>query len=710
MKKITVAKSAGFCFGVDRAVRMASEAAPCRTLGPLIHNRFAVAELESAGVRAIDGLDELPDGMTLVIRSHGGPRALFEELERKNIRVADATCPFVRKIHDIVSAESAAGRFILIFGDENHPEVRATAGWCGDCAVFADEKNLYQLLEKFPFLTQNPVCAVSQTTARRDLWEKCAEVLKKVCTNAKILDTICNATNARQREAFSLSHTADAMVVVGDPGSANTRSLADICAGPVFTAECARDLAGLPLAGYDHVGVTAGASTPSAIIEEVVSQMSEELKNEAVAIPDEESFADMLEHSLKTLTTGDKVTGIVTAISPTEIHVDLQTKHAAYIPVDELSFDDNVKLEDVVKIGDEIETYVVRVNDVEGTAMLSKKRLDTVRSWEDVESARESHAILSGTVVEENKGGVVVSVKGVRVFVPASQTGVAKDVPLSTMLKTKVNLRITEFNRARRRVVGSIRAVQQETRRAAAEAIWETVVPGNKYSGTVKSLTSYGAFVDIGGVDGLVHLTELSWSRVKAPSDIVKVGDSLDVHVISVDKENKKISLGHRKPEDNPWNRFVTTHSVGDTVSVQIVKLMPFGAFAEIMPNVDGLIHISQITDRRIGKPADAVAEGDTLDVRITEIDIDRKRISLSARALIEQAKDEVSVEDGPDEIVATSDADNTVVAGDFDAEAEAEVAEEAVVEAVVEEAVEEAAVEEAVAEVTAEEAPADAE
>ena len=366
--------------------------------------------------------------------------------------------------------------------------------------------------------------------------------------------------------------------------------------------------------------------------------MSEEIKVETAQ---EEDFAELLEQSIKTLNNGDKVTGIVTAIGATEIQVDLGTKHAGYIPVDDFSSDPSVKPEDVLKVGDEIEVLVVHVNDSEGTARLSKKRLEAGKAWEEIEAAAESKAVVEGLITEENKGGIVANVKGIRVFIPASQTGVPKGGDLSALVKTTVQMKITEVNRARRRVVGSIRAVTNELRKAAQEKIWAEIEVGKKYHGVVKSLTSYGAFVDIGGVDGMVHVSELSWNRIKNPAEVVKVGDEIEVFVISYDPEKKKISLGYKTPETNPWNIFMTQFHVGDVAKVKIVKLMTFGAFAEIIPGVDGLIHISQIADRRIGKPEDVLSEGMEVDAKIIDIDAENKRISLSIRALLTASDDE---------------------------------------------------------------------
>jgi 4-hydroxy-3-methylbut-2-enyl diphosphate reductase len=292
-------------------------------------------------------------------------------------------------------------------------------------------------------------------------------------------------------------------------------------------------------------------------------------------------------------------------------------------------------------VGDQIETYVMRVNDQEGIATLSKKRLDSVKNWDDIEAAREEKTVVEGTVTETNKGGIVVNVRGIRVFVPASQTGLGRNADMESLVKTKVRLRITEVTRARRRVVGSIRAVAAEERAAKAAAVWESIEPGKKYTGVVKSLTSYGAFVDIGGVDGMVHISALSWSRIKHPSEVVSVGDTVEVYVISADPEKKKISLGMKNPDENPWEVFTGKYQVGDVATVKVVKLMTFGAFAEIVPGVDGLIHISQIADHRIEKPGDVLSEGQMVDVKITDIDMEKEKVSLSIRALLEENGDE---------------------------------------------------------------------
>ena len=640
--QIILAKTAGFCFGVDRAVEMVNESVrrgnKTATLGPIIHNRHVVERFLKQGVREIAVPAQAEPGETVIIRAHGVPKQVQQELCARGVPVLDATCPFVKKIHTIVKDETEKGRRIIIFGSPVHPEVEAIASFCCEPVIVQSPEELENWLTQEPQRRKMPLSMVSQTTSSQKMWKSCAEIAQKVCTNCEIFDTICRATEMRQEEAAILSQKCDAMVVVGDARSSNTGRLAMICeqyCKKVSLVDQADDLEMSLFSGANTVGITAGASTPSWIIKEVNNKMSEELKVETAQ---EENFAELLEQSLKTLNNGDKVTGTVMAVGSTEIEVDLGTKHTAYIPLEDFSGDPNVKPEEAVKVGDQIEAIVVHVNDGEGVVRLSKKRLEAGKAWEEIEAAAENKDIVEGVVTEENKGGIVVNVKGIRVFVPASQSGVAKGGDLGELLKKNVQLRITEVNRARRRVVGSIRSVAAEQRKAAQEKIWSEIEVGKQYHGTVKSLTSYGAFVDIGGVDGMVHVSELSWNRIKNPAEVVKVGDEIDVYVIALDPEKKKISLGYKTEATNPWTIFNNEYKVGDVVTVKIVKLMTFGAFAEIIPGVDGLIHISQIADRRIGKPEDVLSEGQEVDAKIIDIDQEHKRISLSIRALLAPA------------------------------------------------------------------------
>lgn len=670
MSRVILAKSAGFCFGVSRSVKMAEEllkSGPCKSLGPLIHNEDVVSDLARRGLEVISDPSEVRPGDRVMIRSHGVSQAVEDALRAAGAEITDATCPNVSRIHRLVAEASANSRQVIVIGTAGHPEVQAICGRCTEPVVVGNAAELANWLENNVDKRTEPITVVVQTTQTENNLRECEKLIKKWCTKAEIFDTICFATSIRQEEAVKLASACGAMVVIGGKNSANSLHLAELCAERCANTQFVENSAQLDtgvLRDVETIGMTAGASAPSWIIKEVLDKMSDEImiqENpeaapveeapvqaveqpaeeaapavEAEAAPAEKSFDEMLEDSLKTIYNGDKVSGVVVAITPTEVSIDLGTKYSAFIPTTEFTEDGEVKLEDAVHVGDTVEAIVVRVNDVEGTAQLSKKRMDAVKNWADIEAAQEAGTVVEGTVTEENKGGVVVSVKGIRVFVPASQSGLPKDTPMTQLVKQKVRLKITEVNRGRRRVVGSIRAVLQRERREKAEAVWNEIEVGKVYHGVVKSLTSYGAFVDIGGIDGMVHVSELSWSRIRNPAEVVSVGDELDVYVIGFDKEAKRISLGYKKAEDNPWTKFVNTYKVGDIAQVKVVKLMPFGAFAEVMPGVDGLIHISQIANRRIGKPDEVLSVGDVVDVKITAIDTEKQKISLSIRALSE--------------------------------------------------------------------------
>ena len=654
---IRVAKTAGFCFGVNRAVetvyKLLDDDKTVCTLGPIIHNPQLVEELGRKGVRIIDAPEDAKAGETVVIRSHGVPPEVIEKLKAFGVDYKDATCPYVQKIHRLVSDGEREGRRVMLAGDAKHPEVEGILGCCKTpYRTFKTREELENLFKNEPELAEMPLLFCEQTTFNVEEWEKCLDFVKKVCTNASVFDTICKATLMRQTEAAHLAEVSDIMIVIGGRHSSNTRKLSDICSRYCKTiwVETAQELLNgqadvvCQIAAGSRVGVTAGASTPVRIIKEVQKTMSEILKEE------EMSFEEMLDQSFKSTYTGEKVKAVVTSVAPNEITVDIGTKHTGYVPLAELTSDPSLKPEDIVKKGDEIELVVLRVNDVEGTVMLSKKRLDAQAGFEKVMAAAGTGEVLSGTVTDVVKGGVLAITEGVKVFIPASLSGVSKNEPLEQLLKQKVDFVIREVNEKRHRAVGSIKDVLKEQKKALEEKFWGEVEVGKRYQGVVKSLTSYGAFVDLGGVDGMVHISELSWLRIKHPSDVVKVGDVLDVYVKDIDTENKKISLGYKKTEDNPWEVLKRDYEIGSVVTAKVVSMTAFGAFAQIIPGVDGLIHISQISNERINKPQDVLTIGQEVQVQITDIDFDKKRVSLSMKALLddsaEEAAEEVSAED----------------------------------------------------------------
>ena len=637
--QIILAKTAGFCFGVNRAVKLTYElleqGRPVATLGPLIHNPQVVEDLESKGAITCDSVDDVPDGCEVVIRSHGVGQSVYDKISTRRLAYHDATCPFVTKIHKIAARAGAEGAMLLVAGDAKHPEVQGIVGHTtGKVEVFA---NLAELEKLLPELTQQKsIFAVAQTTFNVQSWETCKEFLKNQCTNAKIFDTICNATWARQQEAEDLSQKCDHMVVIGGHHSSNTQKLLQVAARhtKAINVETADELDKDWLNGARIVGVTAGASTPSSIIEEVLNCMSEEIR-------DDMSFEEMLAASeAKPLYAGKIVKAKVISVSPTECVVGIDgSKHTGIVKLSEMSHDPNAKMEDLVKVDDELDLVVVKTNDQEGVDTLSRVRFEAQKGMKDVSEAAENGTVMEGDVMEANKGGVVVNVKGVRVFVPRSQATMRRDEDYTKLVGQHVKLVITEC--AGRKIVGSINKVTAEENKAKRDEFWKNVEVDKQYTGVVKSLTSYGAFVDIGGVDGLCHISELSWNNIKHPSEVVSVGDTIEVYVKSYDPENQKVSLGYKKEEDNPWEKLKNEYPIGSEFEAPVVSITKFGAFVRILPGIDGLVHNSEISNERVNKVSDVLKVGDMVKVKLINVDFDRKRISLSMKACLDEAAED---------------------------------------------------------------------
>ena len=665
--EITVAKNAGFCFGVKRAtdsleerIRTGKDGERIFTLGTLIHNGTYNAMLEQKGVRvtSIDEIDGIAKSatadspVTVFIRAHGIPLEDEQRLRRfreqnEFFDYVDCTCPFVKKIHNIAKEHSGEDSIFLLLGAEDHPEVIGIMScFAGEKYVFGSADELEEALEKWLFVkidNKTPILA-TQTTQKLSEWRKAQKVLKKVCTNALIFDTICSVTDLRQKEAASLSARSDLMIVIGGVESSNTAKLFAVCkenCPHTLRIERADELAVnnlIKTSAHTKVGIAAGASTPSGVIQEVYNKMSEMNEN----------FETMLAESFKTLNTGDIVTGTVTYVTDAELQLDVGAQVTGIIKAEQITDDPSVKLTELYKKGDQIEGRVGRVSDIEGIAELSKKAVDSAKNWQKIVALSESGEIVDGKVVEITRGGVSALVGATKVFVPASQTGVPKDGDLAVLKGQDVQLKIIEIKG--NKAIGSIRAAKREIRRANEALFWEAIEEGKVYTGTVKSLTAYGAFVDLGGVDGMVHKSELSWRPVAKAADVVSIGDVITVFVKSFDAEKKKISLGYKTEETNPWRIFTTNYAVGDVASVKIVSLMTFGAFAQVIDGVDGLIHISQIAQKKIGKPADVLEVGQVVDVKIIAIDEEKQKVSLSIRALLDEAQAEA--EAMPEEVV----------------------------------------------------------
>jgi len=633
--EIKLAKTAGFCFGVDRAVstlETKTSEDKIMTLGPIIHNSSVVNSLKEKGIGVADGLLDVPTGYTLAIRTHGVAKALIDEAKEKGIAYTDLTCPFVKRIHEIVYNHHNEGYKIVIVGNKNHPEVQGINGWCENNAIIAlDISDINGKIK-----SSDKICLVCQTTMDRQSFEKISEYIKSQADDPLIFDTICSATNERQKEAAQIAKIAELMIVIGDRHSSNTTKLTSICKKYCENTYQIENFEELPqnIDIPKKIGITAGASTPSCIIKEVIDKMIENQKGA-------ESFAQEFEEyekSLITLNTRDVVKGTVIGVSEKGLSVNLGYKSDGFVPASEVTDDPGADITKMYSEGDEVEAFVVRVNDVDGEVTLSMKKLEMIKGAKEVEEAFESKEILTGKVIQAVNGGVIVSCKGARVFVPASQASDRFLQDLTSLVGTEVNLRIIDIKkmRGRNKIVGSVKNVLNEQKAALAESFWAEIREGKTYKGIVKSLTKFGAFADIGGVDGLIHISELSWSKIKHPSEVVNVGDEVEVYIISFDKEKGKISLGFKKAEDNPWKKVENELKVDDVVDCKIVRIVPFGAFAEIYPGVDALIHISQVANKRIAKVEDELTIGQHVQAKVVEINLADQKIGLSIRALLE--------------------------------------------------------------------------
>ncbi len=693
---ITVAKTAGFCYGVKRAVdgvyAEIEKGNKIATLGHLIHNGQVIAELEEKGVKSYERVSDIPKDCAVVIRAHGVGEDVYREIgERQCI---DLTCPFVAKIHKIVSEHYAEGCQIVIVGDEKHPEVIGINGHCNGSAVIVNDRNYIPP----PELCGKKLCIVAQTTINKDFFGEIVQNIKKTCKSTLIFDTICSATKDRQKEAEELSRISDMMIVIGGRESSNTRKLYEISkrnCPKTYHVETARDLPAEKT--HNKIGITAGASTPGGIIEEVKKAMSENVKNE-------ENFAELFEqYSSKTLNNGDIVEGTVVEVRSNEVIVDLGGfKYNGQLAADQLTNDPALKPSDVVKEGDTIKVYVVGVNDGEGKVVLSRKKVINEEGWIKIKEAYEEGRTLEGKITKAVKGGVIAITEDTQVFIPARQVSGRFVQDLQSLVGDIVNYKIIEIDDRRKRVIGSVRVIIEAERKEKEAKFWAEAEVGKKYEGVVKSITNFGAFVDIGGVDGLVHISELSWNRIKHPSEVVKEGDVLEVYIKDINPETKKISLGYKKAEDNPWVIAKSKIAIGDIVKCKIVRMLPFGAFAEIIPNVDGLIHISQISDKKIGKPEDVLSIGQEVEAQVTDVNWDDKKISLSISALIptkivEDKKEEDEVPLNAETLVYSTNPDVEV-----DEKIEIEPAEEETPEEETAPAEETAPVEETAAEETA--------
>lgn len=643
--QISLARTSGFCFGVDHAVKEAYRIAgephdrPVVMLGPVIHNEQVVEEIRSMGVGMVERMEEVPPGALVLIRAHGVPPEVQNTLRASGCEILDLTCPFVSRIHDIVREQRAAGRRILIAGSPDHPEVRGIAGHGGGDAVVIETEEQAERFDP----GDDSWALVSQTTFSYREYEKIMHILaKKLMEKLQIFDTICSTTENRQKEALELARASDVMIVIGSPSSSNTSKLLDTClraCASSYIVDGPDSIPPLP-AGADRerlrIGVTAGASTPDRIIREVIQKMSD---NEGIMSQQEAdvSFSDMID-SIPQLHRGATVKGIIVRYDGDNVYVDVHDKSEGRIPRHEFESDPDFDLDQAIAEHTEIDVYVrsIRNSELGKEILLSKARVDFGKYKALIEEAFANKTPISVKVVNVVKDGIIASYGGVDIYVHRTQLEMFPVEDLEAYRGQTLDIVVTQYDpdKRRLRVSGSRRVLLNAERRARAEEVWATIAIGNVYEGVVRSLTDFGAFVDIGGVDGLVHVSELSWNRIRHPSQVVSVGDQIEVHVKDFDPERKRISLGYKKAEEDPYHDIEERFPVGSTVHGTVVRMFPFGAFVEIAEGVDALCHISQISNVRLAKPNDVLTEGMEVDARVLEVSNADRRISISIKAV----------------------------------------------------------------------------
>lgn len=628
--EIIIAKSAGFCFGVNRAIETVynelKKGKIC-TYGSIIHNKEVINDLQQKGVQIIEDIDNIEQGQTVIIRSHGVGPQIYKSLEQKNIKYVDCTCPFVKKIHNIVKKNYEMGNNIIIIGDRFHPEILGINSWCDNNGIIIEDEAqaLNQNLQNKRYIV------VSQTTFSKQGFNNIISILKSRNIDFELYNTICNATDERQSEAIEISKKVNIMLVIGDKKSSNTQKLYNICkqnCEKTYYIETIKDLQLNISRTNDKIGITAGASTPSAIIKEVIMTMNElnETNNE------NQSFEQMLDNSFVTLHTGDIVKGTVIRVTNEEVYVGLGSKSDGIIEKGEFSSDTHLKPSEVLKPGDELKVFVIRVNDGEGNVLLSRKRLESQQGLDEIEKAYETKEPIHGKFTEIVKGGMIALINGVRVFIPSSQVSNRYVEDLNAYLNKEFDFNIIEFNRNKHKIVGGRKELAEKEINLKKEKVFSNISIGQIVKGTVTRITDFGAFVDLGGIDGLIHISEMSWGRINKTQDILTEGQSVEVLVLDMNKEKGKISLSLKNPDNDPWKIAAQKYHIGEIVEGKVVRMLPFGVFVELEPGIDGLVHISQIANKHVVKPEDELKIGEAIKVKILDVNEENKKISLSKK------------------------------------------------------------------------------
>ncbi|MFT8314432.1 MAG: bifunctional 4-hydroxy-3-methylbut-2-enyl diphosphate reductase/30S ribosomal protein S1 [Clostridium sp.] len=638
MKKIILADSAGFCFGVKRAVDIAMSTEKkynkkIYTLGQLIHNNDVVKYLEENNIYAIDieDIDKLNENDIVIIRSHGISPDILKLLKDKNLNVVDSTCPFVAKIHEKVKEYSENGYGIIIVGDKDHPEVMGINGWCGDKAIISKKgENLDSIPQK--------ICIVAQTTEKQENWEKVLSIVSEKAKDVVSFNTICSATEIRQKKAEELSKNSDVVVVIGAHHSSNTTKLYEICKSNCENTIHVENSGEIPDELYKEknniiIGVAAGASTPDWIIKEAINKMSDEQNVEGM-----NEVIRMMDENEKKVYVGALLKGEIIQINEKEAFLNIGYKNDGILPLSEVTSDQNVKLTDLFTVGEEIETKVIKLKNEDNYVVLSRSELERDEGLKAIKEAFESKAPIKVLVKEEVNGGLVSRYKGIRVFIPASHIELYHVDDLSAYVGKELEINIIEFSKRRNttRIVGSRRDLLKSVKQESEEKTWESLEKGQIVEGQIKRLTNFGAFIDIDGVDGLLHVSEISWGRIEKPSDVLKVDEKIKVYILDVDKENKKLSLSVKKLVEDPWVNVEEKYPVGSVVLGKVVRFATFGAFVELEPGVDALVHISEISHKRIAKPSDVLSIGEEVKAKILDVNKEDKKIGLSIKEVEE--------------------------------------------------------------------------
>ncbi len=646
MAEIIRAEHAGFCFGVKQAIDMTDNQIEKRsegriyTCGPLIHNRFVTDDLERRGVSIIDSIEEAEAGDTVIVRSHGETRDFFQRAEEKGIHIVDATCPFVDRIHKLAEEASDRGKTVVIAGNGDHPEVIGIRGWCrGKTIVVGSREEAEKVEESSVFL-------VCQTTIKRQLFDEIVSVFTRKGIDMEMRDTICSATRDRQNSCEKLSRTVDAMVIIGGKNSSNTQKLFEIAkknCKKTFFVENIEDLPLKQLQKCNRIGVAAGASTPECVIKEVIANMSEMITNEKNSMED---FMEEIDASLRLPRTGEIVDGKVHQVTDKEVIVNMGCKKDGILPVEEVTLEEGQKLTDLFKEGDEIQAKVIKTDDGDGGILLSKKKLEINEQWNEISEALENKSIITVKVIRQVNGGVIAAYKEVTGFIPLSQLSDKFVENADEFIGQVLDVKVTRVDQRRGRAVFSHKIVLNEEKQKKIAAIWESLHVDDIVEGTVMRFTDYGAFVDLGGIDGLLHISEISWGKLKHPQEVLQIGDKVKVKILSMNEEKGKISLGLKQTIPEPWSVIEENYQVGQVVNGKVVQIKEYGAFVELEPGLDGLVHISEVAHKRVNNIADELSIGQEVKAKILEIDKERKRISLSIKETLDADDQAIPEED----------------------------------------------------------------